>query len=377
MSSWVREQGLQVLATVGVSVAGLATVRPIGATGPGLVIAVLLPLCCLALAARHLPVIRPDLAFPWLATGILASIALIATSDQGTAYLFTYFLVGHAGVRLEARRAVPLAVAAGLSGAAAFAVAPVLPWPVGLTLGLPVLIGLARRSRQEATQAALAAAQAGERAARAEAQAAVLAERARIARDVHDVLAHSLAGINMQLELADALLDTGDLDRVRQANDKAHSLVRESLQQAQWTVHALREDALPLVDSLTAMIESSGHRDALTVHGDVGELPAQVVQNLLRIAQESLTNAARHAPGAPVRVELRRRAADVVLTINNGRVVAPVSASPGSGMGLIGMRERVALLGGVLEAGPITAADTADWIGGWRVTAVVPLEGSR
>ena len=377
VSSWGREQGLPGLATVGVTVAGLLTVRPVGATGQGLATAVLLSLCCLALAARHLPVIRPDLVFPWLVIGILASIALIATSDQGTAYLFTYFLVGHAGVRLEARRAIALAIAASLVGAAALAPGPVLPWQVGLTLGLPVLIGLARRSRQEATQAALEAAQAGERAARAEAQAAVLAERARIARDVHDVLAHSLAGINMQLELADALLDTGDLDRVRQANDKAHGLVRESLQQAQWTVHALREDVLPLVGSLTAMIESSGHRDVLTVRGNTGELPAQVVQNLLRIAQESLTNAARHAPGAPVRVELQRRAEDVVLTIDNGRVEAPVSASSGSGMGLIGMRERVALLGGVLEAGPITAADSQEWIGGWRVTAIVPVEGAR
>lgn len=109
----------------------------------------------------------------------------------------------------------------------------------------------------------------------------------------------------MQLELADALLDTGDLDKVREANDKAHSMVKESLKQAQWTVHALREDALPLLESLTAMLESSGHRDVLTVTGTVRQVPhAQVTQNLLRIAQESLTNAARHAPGGEVSVEL-------------------------------------------------------------------------
>lgn len=145
----------------------------------------------------------------------------------------------------------------------------------------------------------IAASESAERAALAEARTAVLTERGRIARDVHDVLAHSLAGINMQLELADALIDTGDLEKVREANARAHALVKESLKQAQWTVHALREDALPLVESLTAMVESSGHHDALTVTGTDRELPTQVTQNLLRIAQESLTNAARHAPGAP------------------------------------------------------------------------------
>ncbi|GAB3243215.1 sensor histidine kinase [Kineosporia babensis] len=362
---------MQWLATVGVCIAGIATVRPIE---PGT--AVLLALSCLFLAGRHLS-LGPTVTFAWLMAGVLSSVGLIAVSDQGTAYLFTYFLAGSAGARLETRRAVAVASTASLLGALAVGT---LPWEFGLTLGLPVLIGMSRRSSREATQAILDAAhreaeaarreaQAVERAAQAEAQTAVLAERARIARDVHDVLAHSLAGINMQLELADALLDTGDLDRIRQATATAQGLVKESLQQAQWTVHALREDALPLVESLTSMLESSGHRDALTVTGTAGELPAQVVQNLLRIAQEALTNAGRHAPGATVQVELEHRAEGVVLRISNGRVDAPVSVSPGSGMGLIGMRERVALLGGTIEAGPVVEGT---YMGGWRVTAVIP-----
>ncbi|EFG64736.1 two component system sensor kinase [Streptomyces sp. SPB074] len=232
-----------------------------------------------------------------------------------------------------------------------------------------LVMGMLNRVQHQAVDAALSAAESGERAARAEAQAAVLAERGRIARDVHDVLAHSLAGINMQLELADALLDTGDLAKVRAANDKAHSLVKESLQQAQWTVHALSEDALPLVDTLTAMLESSGHRDALTVTGTPVEAPAQVTRNLLRIGQESLTNAARHAPGGAVRVELAFTASSTALTIRNGPASRTVKAATGSGMGLIGMRERVALLGGTLTAGPVTEGPDE---GGWHVEAVIP-----
>jgi signal transduction histidine kinase len=185
---------------------------------------------------------------------------------------------------------------------------------------------------------------------------------------VHDVLAHSLAGINMQLELADALLDTGDLEKVREANDKAHGLVKESLKQAQWTVHALREDALPLPESLTAMVESSGHHDALTVTGTVREVAAQVTQNLLRIAQEALTNAARHAPGGAVGVELTFSASSITLRIRNRAATRAVKPGVGSGMGLVGMRERVALLGGSVSAGPITEGEDQ---GGWQVEAVI------
>ncbi len=183
------------------------------------------------------------------------------------------------------------------------------------------------------------------------------------------MLAHSLAGINMQLELADALIDTGDLAKVREAHDRAHSMVKESLKQAQWTVHALREDSLPLLQSLAAMIESSGHRDVLTVDGTVRELPARINQNLLRIAQESLTNAARHAPGGTVRVELVFDAASTTLSIRNGPQTREATAGVGSGMGLLGMRERVALLGGAITAGPVVEGAER---GGWQVRAVIP-----
>nr|WP_037826128.1 histidine kinase [Streptomyces sp. NRRL B-1347] len=362
--------------TLAVIAVGILTIRPMGFSGRGLAVAALFVLNSAALLARRLPEhkVPQHLALAWLTLGVLAAAALIGVSSSGTSYLFAFFLAGHIGYRLETKPALVLAAACGLlcGGVLYFHLGPghhLLPWTLGLATGAPVLIGIINRSQRQAVRAAIEAAESAERAARAEARTAVLTERGRIARDVHDVLAHSLAGINMQLELADALIDTGDLEKVREAHNKAHGLVKESLKQAQWTVHALREDALPLRESLTAMLASSGHRDVLTVTGTLRAVPAQVTQNLLRIAQEALTNAARHAPGGDVDVELAYAAASTALTIRNGPATRRVNAGVGSGMGLIGMRERVALLGGTVTAGPVTEGPRQ---GGWQVEAVIP-----
>ncbi|MET9558390.1 histidine kinase [Streptomyces sp. NPDC006645] len=356
--------------------AGIITIRPMGFSGRGAAVLALFVISCAGLLIRTLSVARvPNrVAVVWLTLAVVAAAALIGVSRSGTSYLFAFFVAGHIGYRLETRPALVLATLCSLlcGGVLYFQLGPgyhELPWILGLATGTPVLAGIANRNRRRAVEAAISAAESAERAARAEAQAAVLTERSRIARDVHDVLAHSLAGINMQLELADALLDTGDLDKVREANDKAHSMVKESLKQAQWTVHALREDALPLLESLTAMLESSGHRDVLTVAGTVRQVPAQVTQNLLRIAQESLTNAARHAPGGEVRVGLTFADTSTVLRIRNRPATRTVTRDAGSGMGLIGMRERVALLGGTITAGPVTEGPDQ---GGWQVEARIP-----
>ncbi|MVO90517.1 two-component sensor histidine kinase [Streptomyces sp. p1417] len=367
---------MQWVVTLAVVVVGALTIRPMGFSGRGSAVAVLFVINAVALLARRLPEhkVSPRLAVVWLTLGIVAAAALIGVSSSGTGYLFAFFLAGHIGYRLETRPALVLAGSCSLLCAAVlcFHLGPgheQLPWTFGLTTGTPVLIGIVNRTQRRAVRAAIEAAESAERAARAEARTAVLTERGRIARDVHDVLAHSLAGINMQLELADALIDTGDLEKVKAAHDRAHSLVKESLKQAQWTVHALREDALPLLESLTAMLESSGHRGVLTVNGTVREEPPQVTQNLLRIAQEALTNAGRHAPGGVVAAELAFAAASTTLRIRNSPATRAVTAGVGSGMGLIGMRERVALLGGTVSAGPVTEGPHQ---GGWQVEAVIP-----
>ncbi|MFE1413227.1 histidine kinase [Streptomyces sp. NPDC058746] len=371
-----QDPRVQWVASLAVVVVGALTIRPMGFSGRGLAVAVLFVVNAAALLARRLPEhkVSPRLALIWLTLGVVAAAALIGVSSSGAGYLFAFFLAGHIGYRLETRPALVLAGICSLLCAAvlSFRLGPgyeALPWAFGLLTGLPVLIGIVNRTQRQAVRAALDAAESAERAARAEARTAVLTERGRIARDVHDVLAHSLAGINMQLELADALIDTGDLEKVRQAHDKAHGLVKESLRQAQWTVHALREDTLPLLESLSAMLESSGHHDALTVTGTVREVPARTAQNLLRIAQEALTNAARHAPGGAVEVELTYAEASITLSVRNGPATREVNAGAGSGMGLIGMRERVALLGGTVIAGPVTEGPHHN---GWQVEAVIP-----
>ncbi|GAA0905320.1 histidine kinase [Streptomyces asiaticus] len=369
-----HDASLQWAVTLLVIAIAVITVRPVGVSGRGLAVVALLVVNSVALLARHLPPAFPHrAALVWLTAGVVASAGLLEVSSSGSGYLFAYFLVGHAGYRLALKPALAVAALSSLLCGAVFYfyVGPdhqVLTWTFGLSTGIPVVAGILGRGRQQAVEARLQAAESAERAARAEARTAVLTERGRIARDVHDVLAHSLAGINMHLELADALMDTGDLEKVRAAHNKAQSLVRESLKQAQWTVHALREDSLPLLESLTAMIESSGHREVLTVTGAVRELSAQVTQNVLRIAQEALTNAARHAPGAEIAVELTFDAASTSLAVRNGPATGEATASVGSGMGLIGMRERVALLGGTLTAGPLTEGPDR---GGWQVEAVI------
>ncbi|RST04318.1 two-component sensor histidine kinase [Streptomyces sp. WAC07149] len=362
--------------SLAVVAAGLLTIRPMGTSGRGLAVAVLFAVNSAALLARRLPEhkVPPRPALAWLSLGVVAAAALIGLSSSGTGYLFAFFLAGHIGYRLDTRPALVLAgVCSLLCGAVLYLrLGPgheLLPWMFGLTTGAPVLVGIVNRTQRQAVRAAIDAAESAERAARAEARTAVLTERGRIARDVHDVLAHSLAGINMQLELADALIDTGDLEKVRAAHATAHALVKESLRQAQWTVHALREDALPLRETLASMLASSGHRDALTVTGTVRDLSAPAVQNLLRIAQEALTNAARHAPGAAVDAELAFAPASVELRIRNRPATRPAAPGAGSGMGLIGMRERVALLGGTLTAGPVTEGPHQ---GDWQVEAVIP-----
>ncbi|MFJ2740723.1 sensor histidine kinase [Streptomyces sp. NPDC087440] len=369
-----QDPRVQWVVSLAVIAVGALTIRPMGFTGQGLAVAALFVVNAASLLARRLPEHRvsPRRALVWLALAVLAAAALLAVGDSGTGFLFPFFVAGHIGFRLPTRRALLLAGASGLLCAAVLWLRPGdsgLTWVFGLATAAPVVIGIVNRSQRQSVRSALEAAEAAERAARAEARTAVLTERGRIARDVHDVLAHSLAGINMQLELVDALIDTGDLERVREANGKAHSLVKESLKQAQWTVHALREDALPLLESLTAMVDSSGHRDALSVTGEVRDVPAKTAQSLLRIAQEALTNAARHAPGGEVDVRLAFADASTTLTVRNGPATRGAPGPGGSGMGLIGMRERVALLSGTVTAGPVTEGPYA---GGWQVEAVIP-----
>ncbi len=376
-----RDQRVQAGMTVALIVLSFFWLQPIGITGlDGLVLALLL-INSIFLVGRHLPqdLIPQRWAIPLLCCWAAAAAALLSLRSLGLAAAFAYFTAGHAGYRLRPRQAAAVAVLDAALCAAGLAVAqsrgiPASPWWVGLTVALPVFLGMANRSRDEAVASALEAARSAQRAAESEAREQTLAERARISRDIHDVLAHSLSGVSMQLELSEMLLDGGENDQAREAIARAHSMVREGMVEARRAVGALRAEVLPLAQTLGAQFWGTGE---VTVLGATAELSTEATQTLIRAAQEALTNARRYAPGGPLAVRLEYRTHEVELEVANGPARATRSVGPGvegsgvagSGMGLVGMRERAALLGGRVDAGPILDGTLA---GGWRVLVNLP-----
>ncbi|MGW6446325.1 sensor histidine kinase [Lentzea sp. NPDC055074] len=269
---------------------------------------------------------------------VVASAPLFALVPSTAGVAFVFLATSTAGRRLASRRtAVALAFVASLLAMLSTWVAEVSgasevpPWWLGLTVGLPVFFGLVRRDR-------LAAAAAAE-------YTAVLEERGRIAREIHDVVGHSLSGIAVQLDMADALHAAGKTTEANEAVVRARALAVSGLKETRRAVHALREDTVPLPETIARLAESHGAKCRVTGGGPVS---VEIAQTVIRAAQEALTNAHRHAPGSDVEVSLEYEASVLRLTVtDNG-----TRRGQGSGMGLTGMRERAALLGGTLSAGP-------------------------
>ena len=205
-------------------------------------------------------------------------------------------------------------------------------------------------------------------------QTAVLGERARIAREIHDVLAHSLGALGIQIQTARAVLtDQGDLDRAVGVLITAQRMASEGLTETRRAVHALRTDVQPLDSELGRVAAGHGERYRVGVSFGVGgtsrPLPPDATVALLRTAQEALVNAAKHAAGRDVTVRLDYGDTDVRLTVVNdlapGCALAAGAGSVDGGYGLKGMRERLRLLNGSLVAGPRD--------GRWAVDAEIPL----
>ncbi|MFF1698428.1 sensor histidine kinase [Streptomyces sp. NPDC058257] len=191
-----------------------------------------------------------------------------------------------------------------------------------------------------------------ERAARtAEAETAALAERARIAREIHDVLAHSLSAQMVHLEAARLLIE-GDAtrDQVLDRVVAARSMAREGLAETRQALSALRGEMTPVEDFLHELVASD--KAAVSVTGARRALPAEASQTVRRVAQEALTNVRKHAPGATVFVRLAYGEGEVTLDVKDSGGPPGELAASGAGYGLLGMRERAELLGGSLTAGP-------------------------
>jgi signal transduction histidine kinase len=194
-----------------------------------------------------------------------------------------------------------------------------------------------------------------EQARAAQLRAAALGERQRLAREMHDVLAHSLSGLVMQLEGVRLMTVTNPSDdRLVGSIDRAHQLAKNGLDEARQAIGMLRDDDLPGPAELTGAFEAdTGVPCRFTVCGSPRDLPSPVRLALYRVAQEALTNIRKHAHPDRVDIRMQYLPGEVLLSVDDiGSVDVPGAAVPGGGYGLTGMRERAELLGGTLTAGP-------------------------
>ena len=291
--------------------------------------------------------------------------ALIATSQFG---LLGLTVRGLAGAALTAL-VIAFAVLRNPEGDAADVVF------VTAIAAVAWLIGFAFYERNRRTVELTERAERAERARDSEARAAAAEERARIAREMHDVVAHSLSVMVVQAEAAEAMLDA-DPERARQPLAAVQETGRGALTELRRMLGVLREMAdegpalapqpgLSGLDELARQVREAGLPVSVRVEGEPRPLSPGIDLSAYRIVQEGLTNALKHAGPATAEVVVRYGPRDLVLEVrDDGRGRA---ASNGGGHGLLGMRERVALYGGDLTAGPRPE-------GGFALTARLPLE---
>ncbi|SNS19711.1 sensor histidine kinase [Rhodococcoides kyotonense] len=231
----------------------------------------------------------------------------------------------------------------------------------------------ARRAYDEAVEARLVVAE-YDRDRRAE--EAVALERTRIARELHDVIAHGVSVMVVQADGASYAIRK-DPERAEQAVANISATGRQALAELRRTVALLR--TTPHIDDMpqygtaglakvVEMMASAGLNVELEQTGNLDDISPAISLGVHRVVQESLTNVLRHGGHAPrAEVSVIRRENDVLVEIGNSGVGSVASSVQGTGNGLLGMRERVAVLQGTLEAGR-----TKD--GQWLVRAVLPLE---
>jgi signal transduction histidine kinase len=312
---------------------------------------------------------RDDTLVAGIAIGIMAVSGGALAAFASIAIIFPAVAVLSAAVRWRIGIGAVIAIAGWL--AMFMAEVAVGPTP-GLIFGClaamlgGALIGIARRQAVERTELAARTEVAAARAEVEQERATLLSERNHLAREIHDVLAHTLAALSVQLEAFGTVVEAEPetSGAVREQLDRTRRLVHEGLEEARGAVRALRDDAAPLDDQLRRLC---AQQDAeFTVSGASEPLSPGIVVSLYRVTQEALTNVMKHAGGASTSVHLSYLHDRVSVTIgNSGTPASPTLHDSGGGYGLRGMEERLALLGGRMEAGP-----TPD---GWRVTATVPL----
>jgi signal transduction histidine kinase len=243
------------------------------------------------------------------------------------------------------------------------------PYIGGLVL-TPGILGIAFGARTRT----LRAAEARSRELDLERREAIASERARIARELHDVIAHTMSVMTVQAGAAEEMLRV-DPARALEPVQAVQEAGRQALVEMKRLVGVLREDHAELglepqpgladVERLVGQVRGAGLRVELRVEGEPRPLPLGVDLSAYRVVQEALTNALKHAGGAPAVVTIRYGNSDVEIEVaDEGRH----NRSGEGGHGLVGMRERVGIFGGTFHAGPRES-------GGFAVRALLPLGG--
>ncbi|MEU6254400.1 sensor histidine kinase [Streptomyces sp. NPDC047043] len=358
---WWGSAGL-VLAVLGTSV--LAAGAGHGRRLPVAVVLVLVQVCALRWLARAPVAVLAVTAATGLAVwALLPAVTLTGAvlAAQVALCVLSATRPRRVSVRALAAMCLPAPLAlgeGGLAGLAVYVLAVVLAWTVGQW----------RRAQQERT--------------RAEMRRAVVEERARIAREVHDVVAHTLSVMVIQAGAADDVF-TQRPEQARQALQAIETGARSALGELRLLLRAFRPDAeedgaaehrepgpsLARLDELADTVRATGMTVYMHREGATDGLPAAVDLAAYRIVQEALTNTLRHAAGADeVSVRVTAEGDCVTVTVvDNGRTPQGSSAAAGAGRGLVGMKERARLVGGSLRAGPLPG-------GGFEVAAQLPVE---
>jgi signal transduction histidine kinase len=342
------------------------------------------PVRILAGCAMTVPLLlrrRFAFAVVLLVPAVLVVRAAIGSADEQAASFFPAVLLAAFSVALyERRRALAIAGGAWALGCtiAAFALGFAEQEGAGGDAGNLTIIsffvcaswtaGLLLRRRAEHVRRVEA--ESGERA-----QEAVADERARIARELHDIVAHSVSIISVQAGAADQYLDR-DSARAREHLQTVQRVARDALTEMRRLTGVLREEpagyepqpGLGRVAELVEQARAGGLDVVLHEQGERPAVPPGVDLAAFRIVQEALTNARKHAGAVAAEVSVRYSDGGVEVEVANA--AGSGGNGDGSGHGLVGMRERVRVYGGTLDAGPRDG-------GGFRVRARLPLEGER
>jgi signal transduction histidine kinase len=243
-------------------------------------------------------------------------------------------------------------------------------WAV-IAVGMPVAIGLLITARKELSERIRDLASSREREKKLLAETVRAAERAELAREMHDVVSHQVTLIAMQ---AGALQVSTDGDTAEAART-IRELSTRTLEELRNLVGVLRsgdpQDGQPGLDELDDLVRNfrgDAVRVALDVKAELSRLPRPVSHAVYRTVQEALTNVRKHAAGARASVRVLAEQDTLVVEVRNGRAEARKPCLPSGGHGLIGLEERAGLLGGTFSAGPTSE-------GGFQVSATYPLAG--